>query len=272
MLPAPTAALDLLPRRLRGRAQWEEFGLSYSDPEYLLSRSIRTKRPGNQSCGNTSCYNQEIGSTYSPRRVSANAGSGMASSPSNERIIRPMVHDDARSAVLALHSLIATILNDHHSYLKRELPALEGLLRRSILQDSGTFRVTAGRLLPLFLRFRRELEAHMRREEVTLFPLIERLELAIAQGRPAPRNSFGPLSNAIQFMNEDHGFENKLLAMIAGITDDFASPPGASDSYGSSMDRLKAIKLDLAEHVRKEDEVLFPETIRLEQSGGHMDE
>ena len=208
----------------------------------------------------------------SPSLVRADAGSGMASSLPNERIIRPMVHDDARSAVLALHALIATILNDHHSYLKRELPVVEGLLRESIRQDSGTFRATAGRLLPLFLRFRRELEAHMRREEVTLFPLIERLELAIAEGRPAPRHSFGPLSNAIQFMNEDHGFENKLLGMMAGITDGFACRPGASDSYAGFMDRLKTLELDLAEHVRKEDGILFPETIRLEQSGGHMDE
>lgn len=89
-----------------------------------------------------------------------------------------MAREDAGSAACTLHALIATILNDHHSYLKRELPALEALLRRSIRQDSGVFRVLAGRLLPLFLRFRRELEAHMRREEVTLFPLIERLELA----------------------------------------------------------------------------------------------
>ncbi len=109
----------------------------------------------------------------------------------------------------------------------------------------------------------------MRREEVTLFPLIERLELAVAEGRPAPRNSFGPLSNAIQFMNEDHGFENKLLGMMADITEGFACPPGTSDSYADLMDRLKAMKLDLDEHVRKEDEMLFPETIRLEE-GGHL--
>jgi len=115
----------------------------------------------------------------------------MASSPPNERSTGAMAREDAGSAACTLHALIATILNDHHSYLKRELPALEGLLRRSIRQDSGVFRVLAGRLLPLFLRFRRELEAHMRREEVTLFPLIERLELAIAESRPALATRLG---------------------------------------------------------------------------------
>ncbi len=108
----------------------------------------------------------------------------------------------------------------------------------------------------------------MKREESTLFPLIEHLEQAVAAGRPAPRNSFGPLSNAIQFMNEDHDFENKLLGMMAEASDGFTSPPEAPSSYAALMHRLRLVKRDLDEHVRKEDEVLFPEVIRLEKSAG----
>ena len=92
--------------------------------------------------------------------MSARAGSGMASFPPNEHITSAMVRDDAGSAARRLYALIAPTLNDHHSYLKRELPALGGLLRGSIRQDSRVSCVTAGRLLPLFVRFRRELEAH----------------------------------------------------------------------------------------------------------------
>lgn len=132
---------------------------------------------------------------------------------------------------------------------------------------SGIFRQTASALLPLFLRFRVELEAHMKREEITLFPLIERLEKAIAAGQPVPHNSFGPLSNAIQFMNEDHDFENKLLSMMADISHGFVCSPEATSSYAALMNRLQALKLDMDAHVRKEDEVLFPEAIRLEELG-----
>jgi iron-sulfur cluster repair protein YtfE (RIC family) len=32
------------------------------------------------------------------------------------------------------------------------------------------------------------------------------------------------------------------------------------------MSRLRAMTIDLTEHVRKEDEVLFPQTIRVEDS------
>lgn len=194
----------------------------------------------------------------------------MATLPTNDRIVRVKARH-GNTDTYPLHSLIAAILDQHHAYLKNELAALEALLRGNARHGYGSCRATSVSLLPAFLRFRKELEAHMSREEVTLFPLIERLELAIAEGRPAPHNSFGPLSNAIQFMNEDHGFENELLDMMAHITEGFTSPPGASDAYADLMDRLKAMRLDLAEHVRKEDEMLFPATIRLEESG-HLDE
>ncbi len=190
--------------------------------------------------------------------------------PSNDRIVRAETRGFTTDAY-PLRSLIAAILDQHHAYLKNELISLEALVAASGCTGPDNCRATAINLLPLFVRLRTELHAHMKREEVILFPLIEQLESAIADGRPIPRNSFGPLSNAIQFMNEDHGFENKLLAMMAGITDGFASPPGGSESYRSLMDRLKILELDLAEHVRKEDEILFPETIRLE-AGVHLGE
>lgn len=170
-----------------------------------------------------------------------------------------------------LRRLITRIITDHHEYLKRELPAIEVIIAEGVHADSGIFRQTAAALFPLFLRFRRELEGHMIREESTLFPLIERLECAVTAGQPVPRNSFGPLSNAIQFMNEDHDFENKLLAMMAEISHGFASPPDAHARYRALMTRLQAVKVDVDEHVRKEDELLFPQAICLEQSGCRTD-
>lgn len=159
-----------------------------------------------------------------------------------------------------LRALIAEITNHHHEYLKRELPFIEGSLADIARAQTGALCEIAEVMLPAFSRFRRELEAHMRREEVILFPLIEQLERAVTGGQAPPRNSFGPLSNAIQFMHEDHDFENKLLERITEISDGF-------DGFSSSgvMERLRALRLDLEEHVLKEDEKLFPAAIRLEE-------
>lgn len=164
-----------------------------------------------------------------------------------------------------LRNLIASILARHHEYLKHELPGIEAGMTEAARIESGTYRQLAGAMLPLLVRFRQELEGHMKREELNLFPLIERLECAFASRQPAPRNSFGPLSNAIQFMNEDHDFENSLLDKMAEISHGFAAPPDAHSTYTNLMTRLQALKLDLEEHTRKEDEILFPAAIRLEE-------
>ncbi len=164
-----------------------------------------------------------------------------------------------------LRNLIANILSQHHEYLKRELPGMEAALTEVAQVGSGTYRQQAAEMLPLLVRFRQELEAHMKREELNLFPLIERLERTFAAGQPAPRNSFGPLSNAIQFMNEDHDFENQLLDRMAEMSHGFAAPSDAPADYTKLMIRLQALKVDLDEHVRKEDEMLFPAAICLEE-------
>ena len=166
----------------------------------------------------------------------------------------------------SLGSLATAIVTLHHGFLRRELPLIEVLLQEGRRSNAQGFQQTSAALLPLFARFRKELEGHLKREEVTLFPLIERLERAISAGQPAPRNSFGPLSNAIQFMNEDHDFGNTLLGRMAEISHGFTVPPEAHPQHAALMDKLTALQYDLEEHVRKEDEWLFPAAIRLEES------
>jgi len=168
-----------------------------------------------------------------------------------------------QNAYAPLRALITEIINHHHQYLKRELPVFEGSLAQLARIQTDPCSERAAAMLPVFSRFRRELEAHMRREEESLFPLIEQLERAVTSGQAPPRHSFGPLSNAIQFMNEDHDFENILLDKITEISDGF---DGSSSS--GVRERLRTMKLDLEEHVRKEDEKLFPAAIRLEE--GHL--
>lgn len=106
----------------------------------------------------------------------------------------------------------------------------------------------------------------MKREEVTLFPLIRRLEIAFVQKQPLPQNSFGPLSNAIAFMNEDHDFEDRLLHMMSELTHGYESPADASPKYTELMRRLRRLAADMKCHVQIEDEVLFPQAVLIEES------
>ena len=182
---------------------------------------------------------------------------------------RVELNHEATATVLtadSLHGIIAIILERHHAYLKTELPALEALLYEVSRSGAGDCSKNANLLLPVFLRFRRELEAHMKREEVTLFPLIARVEAAVSNHQPPPRNSFGPLSNAIAFMNEDHDFEGTLLGKMAEITGNFVVPADAPEPYRVLLQRLTVLAADMDEHIRVEDKSLFPRAVLLEES------
>lgn len=108
-------------------------------------------------------------------------------------------------------------------------------------------------------RFRREQEAHLLREERVLFPLIEELEQARAAGkRPAPR-SFGPLRNAIAFMQEDHELADRYLARLRALV------PAGGAPFDEAIARLDAIAADLRLHVAAEEQELFPAAVSLDE-------
>lgn len=194
------------------------------------------------------------------------SGSEMASAPANDAIQRANQLPDSAGSLNPLHTLIEAILDRHHAYLKTELPELEQMIEELCRGDAPNYRAKATELLRVFARFRRELESHMKREEVTLFPLIRRLEIAFVQKQPLPQNSFGPLSNAIAFMNEDHDFEDKLLRMMSELTNGYESPTDASPKYTELMGRLNLLADDMESHVQIEDEVLFPQAVLIEET------
>lgn len=165
-----------------------------------------------------------------------------------------------------LRKLVETVLNRHHLFLKKELPALETIIFNVRSGASEIYRAKAAALLPLFTRFHRELAGHMKREEMVLFPMIEKLETAVLQKQAAPKHSFGPLSNAIVFMNEDHDFGDKLLGMMAETAGGYELLPNMPEEYRSLMQRMRFLTEDMKEHVHLEDNVLFPQAVLLEES------
>lgn len=194
------------------------------------------------------------------------SGSEMASAPANDAISRANQLPDLAEGLNPLHALIETILDRHHAYLKTELPELEQMISELCREHASVYCAKATALLNIFARFRRELESHMKREEVTLFPLIRRLETAFVQKQPVPENSFGPLSNAIAFMNEDHDFEDKLLHMMSESTSGYESPADAPPRYAELMRRLRLLADDMERHVHLEDKLLFPQAVLIEES------
>ena len=91
-----------------------------------------------------------------------------------------------------LSDLVQHILDTHHRYLKEALPRLSRLSQEAV-QIQKTFE-----------NLRAELESHMWKEEMVLFPLVLGLEEARMNGRPAPPAHCGSIRNPIRVMEQEH--------------------------------------------------------------------
>jgi len=90
-----------------------------------------------------------------------------------------------------------------------------------------------------------ELEVHMKKEELILFPAIRR------GGMPG-------IENPIAVMRADHDAHDATIARILGLTNNLTLPTGACRSWTALYDGLKVFLDDLDAHIRLENDVLFP--------------
>ena len=112
----------------------------------------------------------------------------------------------------------------------------------------------------LVAAIRADLEPHLMKEERVLFPAIQ----SLADGqREFP---FGTVGNPIRMMLFEHDRAGELLAELRAATAGYTVPDDACGSYQSLYERLAVLEADTHEHIHKENNVLFPEVLRLAES------
>lgn len=192
---------------------------------------------------------------YDPEAVQQELDDAMSASPSTAR--------DWTTA--PLRELIDHIVNTHHSYLKRELPAISVRLEKVYRVYNERYGETLPGLPEVFANLRSEMEMHLRKEELILFPAIAAYEAAVHSGSPLPQIPFGKMANPISMMEAEHEWAGEALARIREITQDFHVPEYGCVTYRALMSGLKELEQDLHMHVHLENNVLFPRAMQLEQ-------
>jgi regulator of cell morphogenesis and NO signaling len=168
-----------------------------------------------------------------------------------------------------LSALIRHILDTHHAYLRSALPKLTQLVRTAAPAAGGEQGEALQAIAQVYRDLRGELESHMWKEEMVLFPLIEGLETAEATGRPAPSSHCGSVRNPIRVMESEHGDAKHALAELRRLTGGFAAPAGASNDFRNLLTGLAELETDLHSHIHLEDDILFPRAGELEGRMGH---
>jgi len=148
----------------------------------------------------------------------------------------------------------------HHAYLHTELGRLDALLDK-VVGVHGARHVDLEGIAATYRVLRDDLEPHLQKEERMLFPMIR--ELATATERPAFH--CGSITNPISVMMTEHDRVGELLESLRLMTGDYTAPPDGCASYRALFDGLAQMEADTHLHVHKENNLLFPAVVELEQ-------
>jgi regulator of cell morphogenesis and NO signaling len=168
--------------------------------------------------------------------------------------------------VAPLTGLIRHIVGTHHEFLRRELPLIGARLEKVYRVYNESYGPTLVGLPEVFGALHGELDLHLRKEEMILFPAIETFEAAAVEERPLPQTPFGPIANPVRMMESEHDSAGGALARIREITQNFSAPAHACETYRALMASLEGLEHDLHTHIHLENNVLFPRAMRLEDS------
>lgn len=166
---------------------------------------------------------------------------------------------------LGLAELVDHLEATHHAYLHAELPRLEALAIKVAGVHGGRHPELAD-VLALTQELRLDLEPHLRKEEMVLFPMIRQLAASTAAGDAAPAFHCGSLGNPISVMLAEHDRTGELLDEVREVTSDYATPADACGSYQALYDGLQRLTADTHLHVHKENNVLFPAVLAAESA------
>ncbi|HEY0743523.1 MAG TPA: iron-sulfur cluster repair di-iron protein [Chryseosolibacter sp.] len=163
-----------------------------------------------------------------------------------------------------LDRLIDYIYENHHVYIEKTTPVIKNLLSKigsvhgklhpELLEIQKIFEATSG-----------ELAAHMKKEELILFPLIKKLLRAHNGEGIVNYSLYGALAGAIEKMEHDHVSEGEELQRLSLLSNHFTPPSDACLSYVTAYTMLHEYTNDMHLHIHLENNVLFPRAIALEQ-------
>jgi len=150
---------------------------------------------------------------------------------------------DRTAAPAATPALIDHIFARYHETHRRELPELIRLARTVEKVHAARADVPRG-LADLLQRMASELEQHMAKEELLLFPAMKRGGL--------------PLDAPIACMRHEHDDHGEHLRELEALTDGITLPTGACRTWQALYAGLAKLQDDLMEHIHLENNVLFP--------------
>lgn len=153
----------------------------------------------------------------------------------------------------------------HHRYIEEKTPALLQFLNK-ISKVHGGRHPELFEIYNLFEESAKDLAAHLKKEELILFPFIKKMVNAQREGKALETAHFGTVENPVAMMKHEHSVEGERFEKIAVLTNKYQTPEDGCSTYNVAFKMLEEFENDLHKHIHLENNILFPKAIELEKT------
>jgi len=171
---------------------------------------------------------------------------------------------EARLRTVNVLTIVDYLRTTHAYYIHAQIPRIERLLRSLARSKS---RRTKGVVLAqrFFQEYKRELLAHLKREEDVTFPYVEQVYRLHRSRRS--RGSKDLLARySMQAYEEEHDNVDEKLDDLKNILIKYVSSGPDDDTLNTVIFELFRLERDIIDHTRIEDTILRPIVAEMEQA------
>lgn len=152
----------------------------------------------------------------------------------------------------------------HHRYVEEKSVILQQFLSKLVKVHGGN-HPELFEIHQIFNSVAQGLAAHMKKEELILFPFIRKMVKAQMSNEKLPLAHFGSVENPIDMMEHEHTEEGDKLRKLAELANEYQPPADACNTYRVTFAMLDEFEQDLHKHIHLENNILFPKSIELEK-------
>lgn len=153
----------------------------------------------------------------------------------------------------------------HHRYVVEKTPTIIQFLNK-LCKVHGASHPELFEITELFTGSAQDLAAHMKKEELILFPFIRKMTEAKLYNRDIATPHFGTVENPVEMMKHEHEVEGDRFRKIVELSNNYTPPADACNTYKVTFAMLDEFEKDLHTHIHIENNIMFPRAIALEKT------
>jgi len=183
--------------------------------------------------------------------------------PELEALVQAKDPDSEYINKLELDELCDYIEKRHHSYVNENLPFLQLKLQK-LCDVHGENHPELFKIKDLFEGAAQNLSAHMKKEELILFPYIRKMVRFKKENNTAT-DEFGKVLAPIQQMEREHTIEGERFEKISQLSNNYSCPPDGCNTFQVTYKTLQDFENDLHRHIHLENNILFKKALIFEK-------